>query len=41
MKYADRSIYKGHYINNMKNGQGFLKFPNGNIYDGDFKNDFI
>jgi hypothetical protein len=38
INYED-DTYVGHMINGLKNGKGKYTFKNGNIYDGEYKND--
>ena len=39
--YDDGKIYEGYILNFLKNKKGILKYPNGDIYNGEFKNDFM
>ena len=36
--YPDGGYYKGHYVNNIKEGYGEFKWKNGKIFRGNFKN---
>jgi hypothetical protein len=38
---ADGTIYNGNFIENKKSGQGFLMFPNGGRYEGEFLFDLL
>ena len=43
-KYNDGSMYKGYFVNNMKEGKGILtlkKEKNNSVYEGEFKKDKI
>lgn len=35
------SHYQGDFVDNVKEGRGFLFFTNGEIYVGEFKNGFL
>lgn len=37
MKWVDGHEFWGHFINGKEEGEGTLKFPNGNYYIGKFK----
>ena len=39
MYYKDRSIYKGLWEDDKRNGEGKLNFTNGDYYEGGFKED--
>ena len=40
-KYEDGSSYLGEKFENRKNGRGFLTYPDGNKFDGEFEDDII
>jgi hypothetical protein len=35
---GSKTIYTGQFKNNVRHGQGILKYPNGDVYDGMWKN---
>ena len=37
--YGDGGVYKGHFANSIRGGQGTYKYTNGNIYSGLWEND--
>jgi len=38
-EWIDGTVYSGSWKNCQKEGHGTLKFPDGSIYKGHFKND--
>jgi hypothetical protein len=39
--YPDNSIYSGMILNNKKNGIGKMEFTNGDIYEGEWSDNFM
>ncbi len=38
MLYNNERVYEGQWQRDLKHGQGFEKFPNGCIYEGQYAN---
>ena len=39
--WCDGKFYKGMFKNGKREGKGFLQFPDGTKYEGDWKNDLF